>query len=164
MPSRSPSYARSTSRGRSRTRSKTPLSEIDRTRSPVRRTISPRGSQAPEADGVAARNGDRATRTRSRSPVRSLRRSRSRTGFRARSYSRSPSPTIMPRSSKVRTNERVRKNMTDSGQIVVEKLTKNVNEAHLREIFGSYGSISDLDMPMNRQCKHHIPLRLLRSY
>ena len=37
-------------------------------------------------------------------------------------------------------------------QIVVEKLTKNVNEAHLREIFGAYGPIKDIDLPMNRQC------------
>ncbi|KAL1636525.1 hypothetical protein SLS56_001108 [Neofusicoccum ribis] len=35
--------------------------------------------------------------------------------------------------------------------IVVEKLTKNVNEDHLREIFGAYGRIQDLDMPINRQ-------------
>ncbi|KAK5145649.1 hypothetical protein LTR04_001240, partial [Oleoguttula sp. CCFEE 6159] len=32
-----------------------------------------------------------------------------------------------------------------------QKLTKNVNENHLREIFGAYGAIVDLDMPMNRQ-------------
>ncbi|TKA69419.1 hypothetical protein B0A49_05494, partial [Cryomyces minteri] len=32
-----------------------------------------------------------------------------------------------------------------------QKLTKNVNEDHLREIFGAYGAIVDLDMPMNRQ-------------
>ena len=37
-------------------------------------------------------------------------------------------------------------------QVVIEKLTKNVTEAHLREIFGTYGSIQDLDMPVNRQC------------
>lgn len=41
----------------------------------------------------------------------------------------------------------------DNMQVVIEKLTKNVNEEHLREIFGSYGQIRDLDMPMNRQCK-----------
>lgn len=40
-----------------------------------------------------------------------------------------------------------------STKIVVEKLTKNVNEDHLREIFGSYGTVSDVDMPMNRQCE-----------
>ncbi|TKA32007.1 hypothetical protein B0A50_01253 [Salinomyces thailandicus] len=32
-----------------------------------------------------------------------------------------------------------------------KKLTKNVNEAHLREIFSSYGEIEDLEMPMNKQ-------------
>ncbi|MCJ1405194.1 hypothetical protein MMC11_008420, partial [Xylographa trunciseda] len=36
-------------------------------------------------------------------------------------------------------------------QIVVEKLTKNVNEAHLREIFGAYGPIREVELPMNRQ-------------
>ncbi|KAI1919320.1 hypothetical protein LOZ58_006201 [Ophidiomyces ophidiicola] len=36
-------------------------------------------------------------------------------------------------------------------QIVIEKLTKNVNEGHLREIFGTYGDIQSLDLPMNRQ-------------
>ncbi|KMU76985.1 hypothetical protein CISG_06220 [Coccidioides immitis RMSCC 3703] len=36
-------------------------------------------------------------------------------------------------------------------QIVVEKLTKNVNEDHLREIFGAYGDIQSIDLPMNRQ-------------
>ncbi|KAK0612454.1 hypothetical protein B0T17DRAFT_462572, partial [Bombardia bombarda] len=34
--------------------------------------------------------------------------------------------------------------------IVVERLTKNVNENHLREIFGQYGEIEDLDLPLNR--------------
>ena len=37
-------------------------------------------------------------------------------------------------------------------QIVVEKLTKNVNENHLYEIFGAYGPIKDLDLPMNKRC------------
>ncbi|KAK3988454.1 hypothetical protein QBC44DRAFT_243683, partial [Cladorrhinum sp. PSN332] len=34
--------------------------------------------------------------------------------------------------------------------IVVERLTKNVNEDHLKEIFGQYGEIEDLDLPVNR--------------
>lgn len=43
---------------------------------------------------------------------------------------------------------------TDTGkQIVVERLTKNVTEDHLREIFGQYGEIHDMDVPLSRQCK-----------
>ncbi|KAK2033830.1 hypothetical protein LX32DRAFT_649005 [Colletotrichum zoysiae] len=34
--------------------------------------------------------------------------------------------------------------------IVVERLTKNINEDHLEEIFGQYGRIKDLDLPINR--------------
>ncbi|PGG99289.1 hypothetical protein AJ80_09389 [Polytolypa hystricis UAMH7299] len=35
--------------------------------------------------------------------------------------------------------------------IVVEKLTKNVNEQHLHEIFGKFGQIQSLELPMNPQ-------------
>ncbi|GFN10773.1 RNA-binding protein with serine-rich domain 1 [Aspergillus tubingensis] len=34
--------------------------------------------------------------------------------------------------------------------IVIEKLTKNVTESHLREIFGGFGDIQSLDLPMNK--------------
>ncbi|KAF7712943.1 Uncharacterized protein PECH_002325 [Penicillium ucsense] len=69
------------------------------------------------------------SRSRSRSPARGGRR------YRSASHSRSPSPVQSPpRSSKV----------------VVEKLTKNVTEAHLREIFGSFGDIEHIDLPMNK--------------
>ena len=37
-------------------------------------------------------------------------------------------------------------------QIVVEALTKNVKEAHIREIFSKFGAIKDLRMPMNPVC------------
>ncbi|KAF1987277.1 hypothetical protein K402DRAFT_330935, partial [Aulographum hederae CBS 113979] len=40
-------------------------------------------------------------------------------------------------------------------QIVVEKLTKNVNEAHLEEIFCAYGEIKEIDLPLNRQYNHN---------
>ncbi|KAF5862820.1 hypothetical protein ETB97_011168 [Aspergillus alliaceus] len=39
---------------------------------------------------------------------------------------------------------------THISKIVVEKLTKNVTESHLREIFGSFGGIESLDLPMNK--------------
>ncbi|RGP70157.1 hypothetical protein FLONG3_7550 [Fusarium longipes] len=34
--------------------------------------------------------------------------------------------------------------------IVVERLSKNINEQHLYEIFGQFGRIKDLDLPINR--------------
>ncbi|QUC18049.1 uncharacterized protein UV8b_02290 [Ustilaginoidea virens] len=37
-----------------------------------------------------------------------------------------------------------------STKIVVERLSKNINEDHLYEIFGQFGSIKDLDLPINR--------------
>ncbi|PCD33145.1 hypothetical protein AU210_009380 [Fusarium oxysporum f. sp. radicis-cucumerinum] len=37
-----------------------------------------------------------------------------------------------------------------STKIVVERLSKNINEQHLYEIFGQFGRIKDLDLPMNR--------------
>jgi hypothetical protein len=37
-------------------------------------------------------------------------------------------------------------------QIVVEKLTKNVTEPHILEIFGSFGEIQSVDLPMNHTC------------
>ncbi|KAF9776128.1 hypothetical protein IL306_005740 [Fusarium sp. DS 682] len=35
-------------------------------------------------------------------------------------------------------------------EIVVERLSKNINEQHLYEIFGQFGRIKDLDLPINR--------------
>lgn len=43
--------------------------------------------------------------------------------------------------------------LTFDKQIVVERLSKNINEQHLYEIFGQYGRIKDLDLPINRTCK-----------
>ncbi|KAK6383492.1 hypothetical protein LTS17_002784 [Exophiala oligosperma] len=133
-------------RGRSPARSATPTSarrvpSSHHSRSPTaRRSPSPRsGSRSysrspPLRDG---RNGHGRARSngvstsRSRSPSRGDRRS-----YRDRSYTRSPS----------RESRRAQ-----SSKIVVEKLTKNVTEAHLREIFGSYGRIESIDLPLNKQ-------------
>ncbi|KAJ5543049.1 hypothetical protein N7535_005478 [Penicillium sp. DV-2018c] len=37
-----------------------------------------------------------------------------------------------------------------TAEIVVEKLTKNVTENHIREIFGGFGEIEYLDLPVNK--------------
>ncbi|RAL68540.1 hypothetical protein DID88_007267 [Monilinia fructigena] len=145
MPSRTPSPA---PRGRSRvrSRSRTPYSSASRyTRSrsrSLRRSISPR------------------SRSRSRSGVRSRTRSRgsavgtARNGggrYRSESRERSLSPRGRSRS-RSRTRERSESTGASarSTKVVIEKLTKNVTEDHLREIFGTYGEIKDLDVPMNR--------------
>ncbi|KAK7962870.1 uncharacterized protein PG986_003695 [Apiospora aurea] len=121
MDSRSPSRERYG-------RSPTPPSRYSRSPSPVRRRRSPTRSASP----APRRNGryrDERSKTRSRSRSRSLSRSRSRSFSRGRSESP----------------------LRGSTKIVVEKLTKNINEDHLREVFGQYGPIRDLDLPMNRQ-------------
>ncbi|KAK8008166.1 hypothetical protein PG991_010717 [Apiospora marii] len=103
-------------------RSPTPPSRYSRSPSPVRRRRSPTRSASP----APRRNG----RYRDdRSETRSLSRTRSRSFSRGRSESP----------------------LRGSTKIVVEKLTKNINEDHLREVFGQYGPIKDLDLPMNRQ-------------
>ncbi|KAB8231015.1 hypothetical protein BDV23DRAFT_166429 [Aspergillus alliaceus] len=136
-------------RGRSPIRSPHDLSTEHAT-TPLRRTVSPRSESRlrnPSSErGLGRRNGYRsrsrsltASRSKmlSRSRSRSWSRSRSRGSrwYRDKSCSRTPSPAnSLPRSSK----------------IVVEKLTKNVTESHLREIFGSFGGIESLDLPMNK--------------
>ena len=162
-------------RGRSRTRSHTPTAA--KAHSPVRdhsprRSVSPRSvshsrtpSRTPSHRGGARRNGFKGGRSRSRSPSRTPSRSRSagRGGrnYRERSYTRSASRgSPVPRSSKVcqrlQSLELLNPNIF---QIVVEKLTKNVNEDHLREIFGAYGTIRELELPMNKHCMFPWPPR-----
>ncbi|KAJ5035005.1 uncharacterized protein L3040_008267 [Drepanopeziza brunnea f. sp. 'multigermtubi'] len=95
-----------------------------RTRSPYSDTSKGRG----QSRSVSRPRHSLTPRSVSRSPRRN---SRYRSESRSASRGRTPSPV---RSTKV----------------VIEKLTKNVNESHLREIFGTFGQIRDLDMPMNR--------------
>ncbi|KAJ5806955.1 Serine/arginine-rich splicing factor SR45 [Penicillium riverlandense] len=102
----------------------------------VRRSISPRDEPKRSVTRSPVRGRDRSSRTRS--PSRGRTPSRSRMGgrrYRSRSFSRTPSPNMNP---------------PLSSKIVVEKLTKNVTEGHLREIFGSFGDIEYLDLPINR--------------
>jgi RNA-binding protein with serine-rich domain 1 len=114
-------------RSPSRGRSPTPAADEDARSRSQARSVTPRDasqSRSRSRGGAAPANGTRDSRSRSRS----------RSASRPRS-ARPTSPDRQPRSAK----------------IVIEKLTKNVNEAHLREIFGSYGDIEDLEMPINRQ-------------
>lgn len=53
------------------------------------------------------------------------------------------------------------KRLTCRMQIVVERLTKNVNEDHLYEIFGEYGRVKDLDLPISRQCESGLIRQLM---
>jgi RNA-binding protein with serine-rich domain 1 len=128
MPSRSPS------RGRGRSRSPYSDMSVDprpesRTPSRARRTISPRSSsRTPRRNGRYRSESRSVSRGRSASPIRSTK--------------------VCPL---IHCND-----LANNSQVVVEKLTKNVTEAHLKEIFGTYGSIVDLDMPLNRACKFSI--------
>ncbi|RAK98041.1 RNA-binding protein with serine-rich domain 1 [Aspergillus ibericus CBS 121593] len=129
------------SRGRSRAR----LLPFDRT-TPLQRSVSPRSesrctSRSHSVERGAVRRNGHPSRSWSRSP--SQHRVLSRSGSRSetsrrhkkREYSRTPSPSA---------------NTSRSSKIVVEKLTKNVTESHLREIFGGFGDIQSLDLPMNK--------------
>ncbi|KAI1500037.1 RNA-binding domain-containing protein [Biscogniauxia marginata] len=98
-------------------------------------------------------------RPNSRSPTPASRFSPSPTPVRRRrSPTRSPSLTPPRRNGRYRSETRSvsrdresRSPLRGSTKIVVEKLTKTINEDHLREIFGQYGPIRDLDLPLNRQ-------------
>ncbi|KAI1140622.1 RNA-binding domain-containing protein [Hypoxylon sp. FL0543] len=108
-------------------------------------------SRSPSRDRYQSRSPTPKSRySRSPSPVR-----------RRRSFTGSPSP-VARRNGRLRSESRSLSRDRDergrsesplrgSTKIVVEKLTKTINEDHLREIFGQYGPIRDLDMPMNRQ-------------
>ncbi|KAL4869314.1 hypothetical protein BDV12DRAFT_83111 [Aspergillus spectabilis] len=127
---------RNSSRDRQPRRSVSPRSD-----SKIRRT-----SRSPIPEGSAGgRNGYRSV-SRSRSRTRSV--SRSRSGSRSQTWSRSPAP----RSHRDRSYTRSRSppsHKQRSSKIVVERLTKNVTVSHLSEIFGSFGEIQSLDLPMN---------------
>ncbi|KAK5118107.1 hypothetical protein LTR62_004154 [Meristemomyces frigidus] len=95
---------------------------------------------------IGASPQNRRTATRSPSP---RDRSRTRSRSRTRTHSRSPSR------GRSRTRTRSPTHSTSpapiSAKIVIEKLTKNVNSGHLREIFSTYGTITELEMPLNPQ-------------
>lgn len=114
------------SRG-SKLQSNRPLTQ--ETQSFLQIPMSDRGRSYSRSRSPPPRRGRSRDRSYSRrSNSRSYSRSRSYT----RSYTRSPTPPI-------------------TRKIIVEKLTKNVTEAHIREIFGTYGKIESIHMPLNRR-------------
>lgn len=119
---------RTRSRSRSQSRSVSPVAR--RRSSSVRHSRS--RSRTPHLQDHTNGHGARGLRP-SRSPLQTRDERRS---YRQRSYSRGSS----------RQDRRI-----ESSKIVVEKLTRNVTEAHLQEIFGAYGRIHSIDIPMNRQ-------------
>ncbi|KAK3290283.1 uncharacterized protein B0H64DRAFT_62019 [Chaetomium fimeti] len=131
----------------SRSRSRTPNSPRSRSPSPAmgRRRSNDRDGHArsPARDDKYRSRSYSRGRTTSRTPSRS--RTRSRSDSRGRSYSRDETRS--------RSRTRSESPLAKSTKIVVERLTKNVNEQHLREIFGHYGDIDDLDLPVNKQSK-----------
>ncbi|KAL7925881.1 hypothetical protein ACQKWADRAFT_283301 [Trichoderma austrokoningii] len=122
-------------------------------RSPSREYRPSLSRSAPRSDGSRSpppayrrrrhdsRSPSRSPRSRSRSltppPARRNGRHRSTSRNRSRDRgrgSRSPSESPLAKSTK----------------IVVERLSKNINEDHLYEIFGQFGHVKDLDLPINR--------------
>ena len=139
MATRSPSPGRD----RSRTRSPTPRSASSRSPSRRRRYDARSPSRSPTPP--SRRNG------RHRSDSRSWSRGR------GRGTSREPSeepPVRSTKASEPRQRQLTQVLLTLPAQIVVERLSKNINEDHLYEIFGDFGPIKDLDLPINRTCTY----------
>ncbi|KAJ5770782.1 uncharacterized protein N7511_002833 [Penicillium nucicola] len=124
---RGPSPQRSLDQDRPRSRSRS----VRRSR-PLSET--PRDTSQSPSHGRRDRH-----HSRTRSPSRGRTRSRSRSRGGRRYHSKSDSRSLTPNQSPPR-----------SSKIVVEKLTKNVTENHIREIFGDFGDIEYLDLPTNK--------------
>ncbi|KAI1824974.1 hypothetical protein F4861DRAFT_217576 [Xylaria intraflava] len=105
------------------------------------------------------RSPSRDERNNSRSPTPPSRYSASPAPRRRRYSSASPPPAHADHNGSYRSDSRSpsrgrsesRSPLRGSTKIVVEKLSKTINEDHLYEIFGSFGTIRDLDLPMSRQ-------------
>ncbi|KAH7235821.1 hypothetical protein BKA59DRAFT_286053 [Fusarium tricinctum] len=121
--------SRSPSRGRYRSRTRSPTPRSDASRSPEHR---PQHDSRSPARSLSPRRRNGRYRSRSRSQSNSRSRSRSRGARERNDRDRTGSPPAK------------------STKIVVERLSKNINEQHLYEIFGQYGRIKDLDLPINR--------------
>ncbi|KAF9579240.1 RNA-binding protein with serine-rich domain 1 [Lunasporangiospora selenospora] len=134
--SRVRSRSRSLSRSRSRSRSHSP----PRGRS-LSRTPSPRPKDAPRSQSPARGRSVAGSRSRSRSNARprSTSRSRSPVGKHARQDSRDSDPDL-----------------TLVSTITIKNLTKNVTEAHIKEILSTYGKIKSILFPINPRFRNNM--------
>ncbi|KAL1895339.1 hypothetical protein Cpir12675_003296 [Ceratocystis pirilliformis] len=151
--SRSRSYSQSRSRSSgqspSRSRSRSRSNSLSRGQSPDRRRRHHRSasySQSPDSHRGRRRRLNSESKDKSRSRGRSRSNSRTRSSNSSKSGSRSRSKSWSQSCSRSRTRSPDHQGST---KVVVERLTKNVNEAHLREIFGQFGGINDLYIPKN---------------
>ncbi|KAL3965036.1 hypothetical protein ACCO45_002040 [Purpureocillium lilacinum] len=148
----SPGRDRERYRSRTRSRSRSPTPRTRDSRSPTPRRSYDSRSHSRSRSPPPRRNGRyrSESRDRSRSRPRSWSRPRGRDSRDSRDRSRSPRPG----GTKVRRaypGDVARAlGLPTPTQIVVERLSKNIREHHVREIFGRYGPIRDLDVPMNR--------------
>ncbi|KAI9904219.1 hypothetical protein N3K66_000748 [Trichothecium roseum] len=115
-------------------------------------------SRSPSRERYRSRDRSLTRSVDSRSPSRSLSRPPTRRRRRYGSLSRSGSPPSRRNGrhengsrSRSRGRDRSLSPLAGGTKIVVERLTKNVNEDHLYEIFGQFGQIKDLDLPISRQ-------------
>jgi hypothetical protein len=47
------------------------------------------------------------------------------------------------------------KDLPNARVVVVTNLTRNVVEAHLRTVFGFYGDLTKVDLPVYAKCEYH---------
>ena len=45
----------------------------------------------------------------------------------------------------------------DAKVVVINNLTRNVVEAHLQSVFGFYGEVVKIDLPIYVKCAYHMP-------
>lgn len=55
-------------------------------------------------------------------------------------------------------------NLPDAKVVIINNLTRNVVESHLRTVFGFYGQIVKLDLPLFTKCERHYRLFILERF
>ncbi|KAI9206699.1 uncharacterized protein BJ171DRAFT_597353 [Polychytrium aggregatum] len=88
-----------------------------------------------------------------RSPVRG--RTYNRSFSRSRSRSHSKRSSVSYSRSRSRSRSRAAPAERKPVKVVIHKLTRNVNQAHLEEIFAHFGDIQNVDLPVNPRLKTH---------